>query len=88
MIDEGPDWNQTRELGSAAVVVAMKVSDQEIVDPPKASVLCCRENPSGIAPVVSPVTGIDEQRLASWRDNQRRLAAFDVDEIDVERLGS
>ena len=69
-------------------MVAMKVSDQEIVDPPKAGVLRSRENPPGIAPVVSRVTGIDEQRLASWRDNQRRLARFDVDEIDVERLGS
>src|SRR5262245_43271763 len=88
MIDERSDWNQARELGSAAVVVTMKVSDQEIVNPPKASVLCSGEDPPGIAPVVSGIAGVDEHRLASWRDNQRRLAAFDVDEIDVQRLGS
>ena len=32
------------------------------------------------------VAGIDQQRLARRRDEQRRVAALDVDDVDVQRL--
>jgi len=31
------------------------------------------------------VAGVDEHRLARRRDEQRRVAAFDVHDVDVER---
>ena len=30
------------------------------------------------------VAGVDEERLSGRRDEERRVSAFDVDEIDIE----
>ena len=83
VVDERPNRNPLRELRHAAVVVLVKMRDQEIVDAGEARVLDRGHDPIGIAAVLLRIAGVDEQRLPRRRDDERRLAAFDVDEIDV-----
>ena len=44
-----------------------------------------RHHASRIAPLALAVAGVDQHRLAGRRDEQRGRAAFDVDEVDLER---
>jgi hypothetical protein len=39
----------------------------------------------GIATIETCKAGIDQQRLARWRHDERGLSTLDVDEIDIER---
>jgi hypothetical protein len=87
VIDERADWNLLRELDDPAVVVWMEVGDQEVIDVIDAGVADGGHDTPGVAAVVARKTCVHEQRLASGRDDQSGLAAFDIDEVDVERLG-
>ena len=67
-------------------MVAVVVRDDQIVDPFEARLLHGGGNAIGIAAVEPGVAGVHQQRFTRRRDEQGRLAAFDVDELDVERL--
>jgi hypothetical protein len=97
MVDEGADRDQLGELGDAADMIGVKVRHQQIVDAFDARGTCRREDPVGVARLariagqrreragLAGKAGVDQQRLPRWRDDQRGLAALDVDEIDVQR---
>ena len=98
VIDEGADREQLRQLGHAADVVAVEVGDEQVVDPRHTGELRDLEDalwiarPGGVAglgikPAGARKPGVDEQRLPGGRNEQRGLAPFDVDEVDVEGPG-
>ena len=66
-------------------MIGMEVSGQKIVDVIGAGRVDGCHDAVGVAPVAPAVSRIDQQRFAGRRDHQGGLAAFDVDEIDVER---
>ena len=96
MIDERADRHQLRELDDAAVVIGVEVRHEQIVDARQrrlaraaATMRCasraCRGSPGLESNVPAPAKpGVDEQRLAGGRDDERGLPALDVDEVDVE----
>ena len=86
VIDEGANRHARRQRRDAADVIGVVVRHDEVVDPRQPGLLHRRRDAIGVAAVEAGVARVDQQRLARRRDNQRRLAAFDVDEVDVERL--
>ena len=84
VIDEGANRQELGQLGHTAGVIAVEVREQQIVDLRDAGRLGRRGDAPRIAAAVAGVTGVDQQRLPRRRDDQRRLTAFDVDEVDVQ----
>ena len=84
--DDGPELHPRGQLLHAADVIRVVVRDHEIVDRADARLLHCRGNALGIAQRVRRPAGIHQHRLTRRRDDERRLAAFDVDEIQPQRL--
>jgi len=78
------DRDQLLELGHAAVMVAVPVGDDQAIDLGEAGIFRGGEDAAGVADRAVGVAGIDQQRLACRVHEQRRVAAFDVDDIDVE----
>ena len=66
-------------------MVAVIVSDHNVVDLVDAGELCGSRNAIGISVVEAGPPGIDEHRLPGGADEERCLSAFHVNEIDVER---
>ena len=60
--------------------------DEQVVELSDAGVLSGGCDPIGVTPIESWPTGIDQHRLAGRRDEERRLATLDVDDVDVERV--
>ena len=98
VVDEAANGHQLRQFHHTAVVVGMEVCDEQIVDARDTGVTGGGGDPSGITSVARitrlrlqcPTTRkpcVDEQRLPRRRHQQRGLTTFDIDEVDVERLG-
>ncbi len=87
VIDERLHRHARDELGHAAHVVPVIVRHDEVVDLRQARALDRGRNAIGVAAVEAGPSGVDEHRLAGGRHDQRRLSAFDVDDVDVERIG-
>jgi hypothetical protein len=85
VIVERPDRHAPGQLRDAAVTIGMKVRDQQVIDARDPCVPHRGENPPGV-PALRGVTGIDEQRLAGRRHDERRLSALDIDEIERQRV--
>ena len=96
VVDEGADRQQLRQLGHAADVIAVKVRDEQVVDPRYAGEPCDLEDALRIARlggVAGPgveragarETRVDEQRLPGGGDDEGGLPTLHVDEVDVER---
>src|SRR5262245_11821860 len=95
VVDERIDWNFRRNVDHATVVVFVKMRDEQVVDPLESRIANCSQYAIGIATpvrfvakVVSGKSGIDEQRLSRGRNDQCRLAALDVDEVNLQAVGS
>jgi len=92
VIDEGPHWK--RQVRNTTGMIAVKMRDEQRIDPRDLRDLCNVGDPRRIAPdvlvrvrrVEACKAHVDHECLARRRDEQRRLAALGVDEIDVERL--
>jgi len=69
----------------------MPMRDDEMIDLLEAGVFDGVHDAGGVAGRGgSCVTGVDEQRFMGRRDKQRGVAAFDIDDVDVQcsaRLG-
>ena len=97
VIDERADRHERGELGRPAVMVRVEMRDQKKVDPLQRGIANGSRDAVRVArltrvtglrlecALVSGKSGIDEQRLTRGRHDERRLPAFDVDEVDVER---
>ena len=91
MIDESADGNLCGEIGNAADVIGVVVGDEEVVDLFDAGKFADLENVVGAVVIgfagAGPA-GIDEQVFAAGRDEESRLTAFDIGEVDLEVSGS
>ena len=76
------------QLRNAANVIAMIVSDQDIIEPSNARLVSGSQDPIGIAPFISRPTCVDQQRLPARTHQQSRLPPLDIDEINLQRLGA
>ena len=88
MIDEFIDLNDVRQLPNAANMVAMEVRRDEVVDLLFLGFL--REdvlNPLGVAVLETGPSGIHQDGVAARSNNERRRTPFNVNPVDVERIG-
>ena len=86
VVEELADLDALDEFRHAANVIGMVVGDEHMIDVRDAGVFHCRLDAIGVAAVVAGPAGIDEQGRAGRRNEQRGLAAFDVDGIDEQVL--
>ncbi len=86
MVDVIADRDALRQFRHAAEMVAMPVRGDQIVDLGQTGVAGRRHDALGVAHrrVGRHIAGIDQHRLARGRNEQRRLAAFDVDHINIQ----
>ena len=85
MIDELADGELRGEFGDGSVVIAMPVSNDEVVDLRQSRGLDRIGDAAGIArSLIARVARIDEQRFVIGRDEECGVAAFHVDDIHVE----
>ena len=82
-IETEADLDELRQGRQPALVAGVEMTEHEVVDPLQPRLLRDFENASGIAAASFP-TGIDQQRFAGRRDEQRRRAALDVHPVDIE----
>ena len=68
-----------------AVVIGMPVRGDQAVDLREAGVLGGGDDALGVADRAVEVAGVDQERFTGRVHEQRRVAAFDVDDIDVQR---
>ena len=87
MVDEAADGDLRGELGDAADVVDVIVGDDEVVDLADASLLAEGDDAVGVAGVGGGPAGVDEEAFAGGGDEEGRLTAFDVGEVDLEGAG-
>ena len=87
MIDELFDGNLRSQFGQAAEVIAMPVRDDQMIDLLEAGVFHGRHDSRGVSRRLrAGIAGVDEQRFARRRNEERRIAALHIDDIDVECL--
>ena len=85
MIDEFADGDLRGERGEAAEVVAVPVRDDEVIEMREAGVVNRVHDAAGVAVGARrDIAGVHEQRFAGGRDEERGVAALDVDDVDVE----
>src|SRR6185436_1631313 len=87
VVDEMLDRDALGELLHTAVVVAMPVRNDQLIDLREAGILGGLHDARGVTDrrLRSGVAGVDEQRFTRWRDEERRVAALDVHHVNVER---
>ena len=85
VVDEHFDGQAPGHFGHAAEMVTVEVRNEQIVQLADTRVAGGSHDAIRIAVGKPGVAGVDEHRLPGRRHDQRRLAAFDVDEVDVER---
>ena len=84
VVDEGAYRNDGGELWSAADMIVVIVGDEDEVNFFDASVVSGGDDASSVAIVVVGPAGVDEKGLSVGRDEESGLAAFDVDEINLQ----
>jgi hypothetical protein len=84
MIHVVQNGHELGEFQIPADVVAVIVRDQQVVDLLDAGGAYRLHDPLRIAR--ARIAGVHQHRLPARRGDERRLAALDVDEIDVQRL--
>ena len=85
VIHEFADRDALLELGHPAVMIAVPVRDDQAVDLGETGILRGGIDALGIAHRAVGVAGVDQERFTGRVHEQRRVAAFDVDDIDVQR---
>ena len=87
MVDEMPNRNPRSELGEAAVVVAVPMRCDQVINLRHTARSGGVDDSAGVPRRAhAPVSRIDEQRLTRRRHEERRVTAFYVDNIDVQSL--
>jgi hypothetical protein len=87
VIHEMRNWDARSQFSDTAVMVAMPVSDDQVINPGDAGVSSRRQDSTGIAHgPCTTISGIDQERLTGWGDSKRGVAAFDVDNVDIQGL--
>src|SRR5437868_7499170 len=68
-------------------MVAMPVGHDEMIDLLKPGVFDGVHDAAGVTYSGSSISGVDEQGLMRGRHKQNRVAALDIDDVDIQRLG-
>jgi hypothetical protein len=84
VIVEPAEGNHLGERFEAANMVSMPVADHDVFDPRQARFLSGCEDSLRIAVAVAGIAGVEQQRVPSGRDEQRRRSSFDVDPVDLQ----
>jgi hypothetical protein len=84
VIDEGADGDAVDELRDAAGVVDVVVGEEDVIDVIDAGAFGGGDDAIGVAAFIAGPTGIDEERVSGGRDEESGLAAFYVDEVDLQ----
>jgi hypothetical protein len=88
VIDELSNRNLRGKFSQAAEMIAVPVGRNQMIDLASSRVLDRLEDAAGVARRRCPgIPGINEQRLMGRRDEQRGVATFDIDDVDVQSLG-
>jgi len=75
------------KVGDAADVIDVEVGDEDVVETGDAGVAHGGLDALGIAGIGCGPAGVDEERIAQRRDDERGLAALNVDGVDEEGAG-
>ena len=81
------DRDLFRELRDSSGVIRVVMREYEVVYLADAGLLGRRGDPLRVTAIKSGPACVNQQRLARRGDQQRRLAALDVDEVDIEGGG-
>ena len=84
MVHKRPHGSARRELGRAAHVVRVEVRDEDEIYSLDPRLFGRADNAACVAAVRIRPACIHQKRAAPGRHEHRRLAAFDVDEIDPQ----
>ena len=84
VVDKRSHRNPRRQLGNSAAVIDMEMGNQHVVDLADPGFLRRRNDPIRISAVIVRPARVDQKRLICGRNKQRRLSAFDVDEVDSQ----
>src|SRR5690349_9957713 len=68
-------------------MIAMPVRHDEMIDLLNPGVFYSVHDAAGITYGCAGIAGIDEQRFMRGRHKQNRVAALDIDHVDIQRLG-
>ena len=85
VVHELADRDALLQFGHAAVMIGVPVGGDQAVDLGEAGVLGGGNDAFGVADRAVEIAGVDQERFTGRVHEQRRVAAFDVDDIDVER---
>ena len=83
VVDESSNRQALRDFRRRRRVIAVKVRDQQVVEPVDAGGRAAAMMRFG-SRLSGAISSVNEQRLPGRRHDQRGLPAFDVDEVDVE----
>jgi hypothetical protein len=83
VINEGANGKALRKLRCAANVVHMKMSDEDVIDPAKASCFSGRDDTPGVTPREPWPASVDQHGLPRWGHKQRGLTALYINEVDL-----
>ncbi len=86
VIEEMRDRDPLRQFLHAADVIDVVVREQQVIDLLEPDLRHDRHDPIRVA--AAGIPGIDQQRLAGRRNEQRGFSTLGVDDVDVERFGS
>ena len=84
VIDEGLHRQAPGDLWRGADMIAVKMCDEQIVEPAHLRRPCRGDDALRITIVLPGEAGIDQQRLPGRRHDESGLPAFDIDEVDVQ----
>ena len=87
VIDEGADGDAGDELGDASGVVDVVVGEEDVVDVVEAGTFGGGGDAVGVASLVVGPAGIDEEGMVVGGDEEGGLAAFHVDEENLQVAG-
>src|SRR5438067_823687 len=82
VVDEVADWNTRGKFNETAVMVSVPVRDHQMIDLSNAGGTRRRHDAISISRRADEISGIDQQRLPGRRHEQRRVATFDIDDVD------
>jgi hypothetical protein len=84
VIDECADGNTSDQLRNSAHMILVVMREQHIVDLRKSGLPGSRDDAVCVASIIVLPTCIDEKRLSRSRYEKCRLAALDVDEVNLQ----
>ncbi len=85
MVDVFLDRDALLELGHAAVMIAMVMREDQVIDLGQAGIFGGGINAFRVSHGSVGIAGIDQQRFTRRRYEERPIAALDVDDVNVER---